>query len=162
MANFTLMRGISGSGKSTYARELQQGTGAVVVSRDDLRLALYGVAFGPPINEDYITVVEFEAIQNALVRDIDVISDNTHLKHHAAYERLKFAYKLDAHLYLKEMEVSFAEALERNRKRGAEGGRFVPEHAISAQARAFTEHHLAIRDTYNRLTAGDTRHREKT
>lgn len=154
MTTFTLLRGISGSGKSTYARTQQSETGAVVVSRDDLRLALYGVAFGPPINEDYITTVEFAAIEQALKRGLDVINDNTHLHPKAAYERLRFAYGKGARLVLKEFETPLGVALERNRLRADSGGRFVPEHVITAQAHAFTDNHLEIRGTFNRLSAG--------
>jgi len=42
MAKITLMVGISGSGKSTKAKEISEKTGALIVNRDKLREMLFG------------------------------------------------------------------------------------------------------------------------
>ena len=155
MAKFILMRGISGSGKSTVARRLQEENNTVIVSRDDIRIALFGIPFSIPdgrqVDEDLVTNVEFEAIESALKKGHDVASDNTNLYPDGVVERLTIAAWLNCQVFLSQIDCPLAQALENNRKRGADGGRFVPEHVITKQAHAFDRYSEDIREIVNRF-----------
>ena len=148
MTSLILMRGISGSGKSTAARQHQELYGGVVVSRDDLRMSLYNVAFGPPIDEAFITYVEFKILSEALRRGETVISDNTNLYPEAVIDKFNLAHALGAQIGFVELEVTLAEALENNRQRGIAGGRFVSEDVITKQEHAFFDHQESVREIY--------------
>lgn len=145
MATITFMRGISGSGKSTEARRIQAAATepTIVVSRDDLRLALYNTAFGPPIDETYVSTVEQSIIHSALGREINVISDNTNLIPRYVH-RLVSRVKHCATVQLREVEAPLALAQSRNAARAAAGGRFVPEDVIAHQHSAFYLHQERI------------------
>jgi len=72
------LRGLPGSGKSTWARQfVEQNKDWVRVNRDDLRnmRGLYWL----PKQEDYITSLEIHAIQSALDHSLNVIVDATNL-----------------------------------------------------------------------------------
>jgi predicted ABC-type ATPase len=149
---FIAMRGISGSGKSTRAAELRSmHTNMIIVCRDDLRLALYGVAFGPPIDEDFITNVEHTLIRRALDNGISVINDNTHLTRKSIYAKLLLARSLGAHLHLEEVPASVDVAKQRNTNRATAGGRFVPNDVIETQAVAFDRHRHSVHETFKSL-----------
>ena len=146
MTTLTIMRGISGSGKSTTARRIQDLSSAptIVVSRDDLRLGLYNTDFGGGIDEDFITSVEDTIINKALSRGIYVISDNTNLIPRFVQNRVERARTMGATVVLQEVEVPLALAKDRNRQRGASGGRFVPEDVIDKQHENFYAHQERI------------------
>lgn len=71
----TCMRGYPGSGKSTIARTLP----GVVVSRDDLRKALYGQYRLRKDGEDAVTVAERAMVKALLCDGRDVIVDAMHV-----------------------------------------------------------------------------------
>jgi predicted kinase len=138
MAKLTILRGISGSGKSTWARSQN----AVVVSRDDLRLAFFG-SDGPDYyevdkailreREDFISKVEQAAIKNALLAGKDVISDNTHTMMKYVNRVAKIGWAVGAEVELKLFRVALADAIQRVSNRAAMAGRDVPVEAIKRQ-----------------------------
>lgn len=149
---FLVMRGISGSGKSTIAKGLRgHRPKTIIVSRDDLRLALYGVPFGPPIDENYITAVETATITAALSRGISVISDNTNLYATIVNPLFATAYALGADIRLHEVDTTLIESKKRNQDRADAGGRFVPEYIIDKQHRAFYENREEIAASLKRF-----------
>jgi predicted kinase len=83
-----IMRGYSGSGKSTEARRLVRDSGnAIRVSRDDIRAMLTGSdtkTVLDPDGETLVTKIEEKAVRDALRRNLHVVVDDTNL-------RLKFA-----------------------------------------------------------------------
>lgn len=139
MSKLTIVRGVSGSGKSTYARAQ---TNALVVSRDDLRAALFGSA-----DQDYyacdkavlrrkesvVTEVQNAAIICGLGDGFDVIVDNTNTRTEFVDEIAALAEYSGAEVEVKVIETALATALERNRLRGQGGGRYVPESIIRRQ-----------------------------
>lgn len=147
MIEFTLMSGISGSGKSTKARQIQRkNPGTVVVSRDDLRIVLFDQEFGGHIDEDLISSIELQAIRSALLAGHNVISDNTNLSPDRIYERIRVASDIPGvKVSLVQTETSLEQALENNRRRKQEGGRFVPEHVIENQYERFLKHREEIK-----------------
>lgn len=147
-----LMRGISGSGKSTLAKHLLQSyNNTITVSRDDLRLALYNTAFGPPIDENFITTVEFDIINRALNQGTSVICDNTHLTPRAVDERINLAVVHYADFFIREVEVPLHLAKSRNVDRQTRGERFVPENVLETQHENFYQHRDEIRELVQRV-----------
>lgn len=76
-----IMRGCSGSGKSTGARKIQAETGGTIVSRDIIRqmLGAEGKTVLDNEGERRVTKIERELIRNALYRGESVIVDNMNL-----------------------------------------------------------------------------------
>lgn len=137
MSKLTIMRGLAGSGKSTYAESVP---GAVVVSRDRLRLALFGSdnqdyykSADLKQREDFITKVEQNAIREGLRAGRHVISDNTNIETKYMKPFYKIAHAVGAEVEVKVIDVPLHTALERNRNRAAMGGRDVPEDVIRKQ-----------------------------
>lgn len=110
----TAMRGYSGSGKSTRAREIANETDAVVVNRDLLRLQLLGSWWtGRPEDEDRVTVAEEAQVDAFLRAGTSVVVDNTHL--HAAYLRRwqRLAAKRGADFEVVDVHADIAECKRR-------------------------------------------------
>lgn len=125
MAKITLMVGISGSGKSTKAKEIAEKTGALIINRDKLREMLFGYNEAT-INEYYklpdlylkenqITSFQNYLIERALVKGSDVIIDNTNLKKRYINEFAKSfsKYSIDFEL----VECNLEEAILRDKNR---------------------------------------------
>lgn len=139
MPTLYITRGISGSGKSTWARSR---FGAVVVSRDDLRAALFG-SDGPDYyaaskevlrdREDYITKIEKVMIETTLKAGKDVVSDNTHTMMKYVNQTAKIGYRVGAKVEVVLFDVPLDVALARVKGRAAAGGRSVPEGAMRRQ-----------------------------
>jgi len=106
-----ILRGPAASGKSTFVKELQDSwleshlinEPLVVVSRDALRLAMFGANDKSYYDvskdllgtrEDFISVVEKRAVRDALSRGHDVISDNTNLTPRFTNALVDIAYQL--------------------------------------------------------------------
>lgn len=151
MPKLTILRGISGSGKSTWAR----GQNAVVISRDDLRVAIYKTA-GPEYyevdrkvlreREDYISVLEQTAIKQALLSGKDVVSDNTHTMMKYVNRVAKIGWSVGADVELKVFDVRLPVAIAAVKHRAAMGGLDVPEDAIKRQHDQFqgSKNHVLI------------------
>lgn len=133
----TILRGLSGSGKSTWA---ESQPNAVVVSRDKLRVALFGDD-GPDYYkrpdlrkcEDLITRVEHEAIKRGLLDGQHVISDNTNIEVKYMKPIAHIAYALGKTVQVRIFDVPLHTALNRNKQRAILGGRNVPEDVIRKQ-----------------------------
>ena len=86
-----LMRGVSGSGKTTYAKALD----AERVSRDDIRAELTGRSdkfAGDSKFEAQVTRVQKERVRDALIARRDVVIDDTNLIDKFAVEWLNMAH----------------------------------------------------------------------
>jgi predicted kinase len=141
VAKLTISRGISGSGKSTWAR---QQPNAIVVSRDDLRELLYpGVDY---YNADKDLFNERErvvsAMQDAMVAGglkagKHVIVDNTNIEWKYVKSLAKIGYRYGAEVEVKVFEVPLTEAIRRDVWRGENGGRYVGATVITKQYNRF-------------------------
>ncbi len=83
MKNVYIMRGIPGSGKSTYIKDKLDGI--AVVSRDDIRQKYFGVgddekAILTPSLEHKVTEIFWDQIEALISRKNDIVIDNTNLK----------------------------------------------------------------------------------
>jgi predicted kinase len=138
----TILRGLSGSGKSTWA---ESQPNAVVVSRDKLRVALFGDD-GPDYYkrsdlrkcEDLITRVEHEAIKRGLLDGTHVISDNTNIEVKYMKPIAHIGYSLGHAVQVRIFDVPLHTALNRNKQRAILGGRNVPEDVIRKQHDRFS------------------------
>lgn len=143
MAKLTILRGLSGSGKSTWA---DAQFGAVVVSRDSLRFALFG-SDGPDYYrrpdlracEDMITTVEHEAIRAGLASGKHVISDNTNIEWQYVKPIAAIGFKMGADVEVKVFDVSLPVAKAQNKRRALMGGRDVPNEVIEKQHARFQQ-----------------------
>lgn len=73
-----ILTGLPASKKSTYALANREED-TIIVSRDNIRHAQYGVWHSPDMNEGWITKLEKQQIINAFENGYNVISDNTNL-----------------------------------------------------------------------------------
>lgn len=76
-----LTRGLPGSGKSTWAKQMSKKyNNVILISRDDLRNSLYSeFSFGNKKAEDFVTIQQRGIIKNALMTGHDVIVHDTNL-----------------------------------------------------------------------------------
>jgi predicted kinase len=131
----TILRGISGSGKSTTAEALRS-MGHKVVSRDAIRIGQFGVEFDPAI-EGEVSVIEKAMLHAYLKEGYDVVSDNTNIEWKFVKAIAKIGYRYGADVEVKVFDVPLAEAIKRNDKRAALGGRFVDHSVIERQYNRF-------------------------
>lgn len=141
----TILRGISGSGKSTYARQQN----AVVVSRDDYR---HNLLFPDVPSEEYyladkavlserenlVTVVTEGVVANLLKNGKDVIIDNTNVEWAHVKAWAKIGYRYGAEVELKVFDVDLVSAVSRDIQRRNSGGRFVGHTVIEKQYDRFS------------------------
>lgn len=138
MPRLTILRGVSGSGKSTWARQQN----AVVVSRDDMRLALYGsdgkdyYAVDKDVlreRENVITLVCEAAIAGALKAGKDVVVDNTNVEWKFVKQLAKLGFRHGADVGVRVFDVPMYDAILRDENRHKSGGRYVGADIIRSQ-----------------------------
>ena len=129
MAHVEILRGISGSGKSTYARTQ---TDAVIVSRDLIRpmFGAVGKTVLSPEKERLVTRIELDLIREALYRGQDVIVDNTNLNDQFATRYADLAHTMGA---------TFSEKLFCANVGVAVGRTDVPDSVVYRQAAQFAK-----------------------
>lgn len=124
MANFYMMVGLPGSGKTTFAHNIEKG--AVVISSDSIRKELWGSEKKQGDNKIIFEELEKRAMEN-LAADKSVVYDATNIK---AKKRKDFLYRLrkipNVNTVCMLMSVPYEQCLERNSERG----RVVPEEVI--------------------------------
>lgn len=129
MAHVEILRGISGSGKSTYARTQ---TDALIVSRDLIR-PMFG-AVGKTVlsteKERLVTRIELDLIREGLYRGQDVIVDNTNLNDQFATRYADLAHTMGA---------TFSEKLFCANVGVAVGRTDVPDSVVYRQAAQFAK-----------------------
>lgn len=145
-----LFVGIPGSGKSTLAKKLAEETGAIIVNRDDQRTAMYGESYhsGKPDQkkESAVTAILKNRMLKALREGKTVIDDNTNTNIRFLAGTISEARKLGAEVEIRTVDVPVEVAKQRNAKRGAEGGRLVPEHVIDSMAKNVYSEDGSIKD----------------
>ena len=129
MAHVEILRGISGSGKSTYARTQ---TDALIVSRDLIRpmFGVVGKTVLSPEKERLVTRIELDLIREALYRGQDVIVDNTNLNEQFATRYADLAHTMGA---------TFSEKLFGVNVNVAVGRTDVPDSVVYRQAAQFAK-----------------------
>lgn len=135
MATLTLLRGLPGSGKSTWAREHADGN-TVIVSLDGLREMMAGGrrAWHETMNPRMSRLLARQAltlIDNLLAENVNVISDSQHVNPEYCVEELRIAGRHDARVETVTFDMPLDMLLERNRTR-LEADR-VPEDYLCSQ-----------------------------
>lgn len=79
MSKLIICRGLPASGKSTWAKQwvLEDPEHRVRINQDDIRLMLG--KYWVPSREKLVQEIQFDAIVEALSRELDVVIDNTNL-----------------------------------------------------------------------------------
>lgn len=125
MAKIIIMIGISGSGKSTKAKEIAKETNALIISRDKLREMLFGYneetiesyyqQSDLYLRENQITSFQNYLIERALIKGNDVIIDDTNLKLSFIKEFCEKFQEYDFEFKL--IECPLEEAIQRDSQR---------------------------------------------
>ena len=130
--------GVPGSGKSTLAAEKAQETGGTLLNRDDMRTSLFGAKYhdGRPDkkSEAQVSAILRNKLISILRKGGVAIDDNTNTNPRFLSNLIKQALDMDADVEIITVNTPLEEAKRRNRKRGATGGRLVPEHVIDQMA----------------------------
>lgn len=125
-----IMVGVSGSGKSTYAKKIATETGAKIVSTDDIRQELTGDATRQDQN-GWVFHLAFGRVENLLNDGTSVIVDATNINVKNRAEFVKIGKRFDAAIVAVVMDIDKETSKERNSKRS----RVVPDHVIDKQSR---------------------------
>ena len=123
-----LMVGISGSGKSTYAKELAKTVNGDYLSSDSTRLKLFGDESNQD-NNDIVFNVLYNALALSLAMGRDSILDTTGLTTQIRQPAIQIARKYNAKIVAVCFKTDVKIAKERNSKRD----RQVPDNVIDRQ-----------------------------
>lgn len=152
MTTLTAMRGISGSGKSTRAREIANETDAVVINRDYFRIQLLGAWFtGQEDDEDRVTIAENASVKALLKAGVDVVIDATHLNTRVLKKWARLASRLGAEFEVVDVEADVDECKRRvfarwEAAQGTYAERFIEPSVIEKQARRFKDRQPVVAD----------------
>jgi predicted kinase len=110
-----MLRGIQGSGKSTWAKEqVDAGNGNVKrVNNDELRLMVDNGHWSPK-NEKIITAIRCNMVEMLLRLGYDVIIDNMNLTKHHEDEARRMANVTGAEFEIKEFNLDVEECIIRD------------------------------------------------
>lgn len=133
-------RGISGSGKSTWALEqiAADPENFVRVNRDECRKTLFNATVLSGEEEQYITRVQHEAIRLNIKMGRSVLVDDTNTRIRTLRDLNLIALELGVEFKVRDFPVPLHLALKRNADRGEAGGRLVPEDVIRKQYLKFS------------------------
>lgn len=128
--NAYILVGAPGSGKSTYGKELVEANPAIVrLCPDEFR-----AKFGKGEDDQSVSAQAFGAtrygMREALTAGKDVLIDATNMYPKARKEFTQIAKEFNAKTIAIVFEATKETLMERNRLRGAAGGRCVPEDVI--------------------------------
>lgn len=116
MPKLLILQGAPASGKSTFARQLaHEDKSYVIVNRDSIRNSRGD--YWIPSQEDYITSIEEFSIKNALGRGYNVIVDATNLNQITINKWKVIADEFNAEIEFKMFEISFEDAVARDKLR---------------------------------------------
>lgn len=120
MPTLTITRGLPGSGKTTWAKDLvdQDPVRRARVNRDDLRNQLHGRRLGTTDQEKMVTIAQRSAIASLLHAGVNVICDDTNLSQRYARELRRVAQLAGADFEVHDMtDVPLEVCIERDRAR---------------------------------------------
>lgn len=122
--------GAPGSGKSTWAKKLAEGRPDIVrVCPDDNRRTIGGDSNNQAVSYPAFCMAK-DQVRNALVSGKNVVFDATNMHRKARKDFINLARGHGAEAIAVVFECTKATLLQRNVKRGSEGGRVVGEDVI--------------------------------
>lgn len=132
----TAMRGYPGSGKTTKAKEIAAGSGAVRVCRDDLRKMLHdNYHTGKAECEDQVTTAERAQVHALLQSGTSVVVDATHLEPRWLRKWAKMAAQYGAEFEVVDITTSALKSAANDVLRKARGERYVGGEVIERLAK---------------------------
>lgn len=140
MTELVLLRGYPASGKTTFAMKWlkEDQDNRFRFNRDDLRASIGAEGIASYQQEMNISVVEKAGIEALLKKGVSVVVDATNLKMKFARSFADIAVAAGADFRVVDFDTPVEECLKRNRNRGLNGGRVVPEQAIIRIAEKFS------------------------
>ena len=133
------MSGLSGSGKSTKAKEIIETNGNTIrINKDLLREMFHFNKFNFN-NEDITQKASMLLAEHFLQNNVNVIIDDTNLNPKTKDKYKELGKKLDCKIEYKEIDTSFEECVDRDWNRKEEGERFVGRGVILKQALQYKE-----------------------
>lgn len=160
MTELVITRGLPASGKTTWALEwIRSGEQRARANRDDLRMALFGKAWGLTYQEEnYVTIAQHQAIKDLLDRGYSVVVDDTNLRAKVSRALADIASLAGVDFAVQDFtHVPLEECLRRDKIRHGSGGRYVGVEPITSMH----ERYLAsgplppVRPTERTNTLGD-------
>lgn len=146
MPTLNILRGIPGSGKSTFAKAwlAEDPENRVRVNRDGIRWT-QGIRDGIGTNEQekMVSAIEVATVKAGLDAGKDVIIDATNLNKRFVTPWFKIATRYGADIKFIDIELPVYECILRDQQRGAQGGREVGVKVI----KAFADRHKIDYDT---------------
>ncbi len=120
-----ILRGIPGSGKSTFAKTWvnESPSTRVRINRDDIRFMLFGKCAG--VDENAVTTVQDATLRAALKAGKDVVLDNTNLARSYVIKILKIAQEYDTEIKFKDFPIRLSVAIDRDARRERQAGEAV-------------------------------------
>lgn len=121
MTTLTILRGLPGSGKSTWARQ-HADSNTVIVSLDGLRTMMAGgrqawhATMNPQMNRLLVRQAH-TIISDLLAKGVNVISDSQHVNPRFCVDEVRIASRHKAHVETVTFDVPLDELLERNMTR---------------------------------------------
>ena len=109
MPDVVILRGASGSGKTTFAKRMPR----VRISRDDLRRLLFGIegkTVLTPEQEKKVTKFQREWIERELLEGNDVVVDDTNLNKSLLKSLCRFINDIGFNFTIVDTKVSLEEA----------------------------------------------------
>lgn len=140
------LSGISGSGKSTYAKAwvAEDPANRVRVNQDEIRAEMFETPDYSEEQEKRVLARNAELIRQYLSQGKSVISDNTNLTVGKLQYLEDTARHFKAEFRLHRLEISMDEAKARIAKRAADGGLMVPDFVLDNQYAAFQKTHASV------------------
>ena len=130
--------GLPGSGKSTYAKEFIKGKEIEYLSSDSLR-----AVFGKSEEDQTVTPLVFGHIKKKVDEFLkdgkNVMVDATSVNHKERSDYINTAKKYGAKVVAIVFKMDRQGLIERNKKRGEQGGRVVPDWVIDKMLAKFEE-----------------------
>jgi predicted kinase len=156
----TLMCGVPGSGKSTFAKQMAQGNPVTVLTPDDFRFELTGKWFHPPAEDTVWSIVK-TTVRVLLRTQQSVIIDATTLTKHRRAEWVHIAKDCNVSCKVWALITPAELCIEHNAKRD----RTVPEVVLERQMAQYTVpaldegfqviHIVTIEDTFKEVGYAD-------
>jgi predicted kinase len=127
MQQVLILIGISGSGKSTFAKQFcAENPNYLRINRDDTRKSILGITLNEywKKDKDYQQKIEMmvnelqtTAIHAALKRNLDLLIDNTHLKISYINELIKILLDFDVEIRFQLIDMNLEVCIERDKLR---------------------------------------------
>ena len=132
-----ILSGIPCSGKSTYAKHLQGQWNWTILSRDEIRLQLFGKNYKQNTkDEKKVNVVFYDLLKESIRIGSNIVIDNTNCKLSYINE-LKTWFPRDYDVEIVYFPISLLRAYYRNVIRWIKTGKFIPFGVIRSMKRNF-------------------------